>query len=219
MKGKWSLAGCLITLACGQAPSAPDETVRFDVVTVAGRPVAGAHLKVDGTLVGTTNIQGVLEVRLAGGNDPRRVELRCPDHHAPAESVRSLTLRRTVDLSGRPLVPPLRLECEPTRVAAAVVVRTSPPQELPVLVQGEKVGSTGPDGLFHFLTHVPRHGSLRVELDTSSRPNLRLTTPPRTFTVADEDSVLVYDATFAQEQKKRSARSAPRPRHVPYRLD
>jgi hypothetical protein len=214
------IASTALVVACTQAPSSPPETVRFEVTTAKSRPVIGAHLAVDGTPLGVTGTEGTLEVRLETGAERHQVELRCPEHHTPSESLRSITLRRTFDLEGQPLVAPIRLECEPTHVAAAVVVRTSPPAELPVLIQGENVGKTGPDGLFHFLAFAARQSSLRVELDTSSRPDLRLSTPARTFTLADEDTVLPFDATFVPaERKKKSAQRAPRPRHIPYRLD
>lgn len=221
----WVLLGAaFLSGACARSNESPAaetvERVQFVVTTPQGRAVPGARIVFDGSELGTTDDAGNLEAQVRGGEVPHGVELHCPEHHRPERSTHRVVLQRTLGLDGQPLVAPIRLVCEATRVPTVVVVRTTHATHVPVLVQGAAVGDTGPDGVLHYLTTAPPHSELRVELDTAGRPELGPALS-RTFSVADEETLLALDVEF--ERPKPPRRAAPRRptpvRQVPYRLD
>lgn len=192
--------------------------VRFEVLSQTGEPVPSARISVAETPLGTTNKRGVLDAELPA-EIPESLKLHCPEHHQPLRPPERLVLQALHGLDGQPLTTPVRLRCDSLRVAISLVVRAAGVEGLPVRVQGELVGETGPDGILNHRLHMPRWSALHVEVDTTSRPELRPSNPGRSFTVEDQDVSFVLETNFeAPRRPPRKPQKAPA-RKIPYRIE
>jgi hypothetical protein len=220
-----------LVFACADhAP--PDE--RFALVLRAfasDSAVEGVRVWADGRQLGTTSRLGRLSAELRGQQGSAvELTLACPPAYRTEQPTRRLVLRR-VEASAASSPRPLELDvhCEPLQRAAAIVVLASGRGVggLPIRVRGEVVGQTETDGSAHLLLSTAPHAPIRIELDTSNRPNLRPKNPVHTFRLTDEDRVLLIEQDFTTSARARPAHRPPpplppppvRPIRKPQRID
>jgi hypothetical protein len=216
-------AWLLASFACADGPPQPQ---RFAVLLRAQRPsgdaVAGVRVWADGRELGTTSERGTLQANLRG-REGVAVELTaaCPPAYRTEQPARRLVLRQvrasTTDRAGR---LQLTVRCEPLERDAAIVVLASGRDSgaLPIRVDGMIVGQTELDGSAHLLISATPHTPLRVELDTSARPDLRPSRPVHTFRVGEEDGILLVEQHFAGPPvRNRPPQRPARPMRAPQR--
>lgn len=223
-----AIASLISACACSDAAPPPE---RFAVVLRAqrasGEAVAQARVWADGRAIGATSELGILRAELQG-REGTAVELTaaCPPAYRTEQPTRRLVLRRVQPPAGaRPEPLQLTVHCQPLERAAAIVVLTAGRQAggLPIRVRGEVVGQTEIDGSAHVLIKASPHAPLRVELDTSSRPDLRPRNPVHTFQLGEHDGILLVEQRFTAPAppNRRARASAPplRPPQRPQRID
>ncbi len=144
------------------------------------------------------------------------IEVRCPEGHRASTPVLNLTLQSIVDVGAAgPLPVRASVECRRVYRLAAVVIRAGGAAGLPVLVDGRAVGRTDHMGLAHLMVQIGRNASFRVGLDTSARPELRPSSPTRTYLVHEREDVFVLDQPFQKKPKPKKRRArAPVPERI-----
>jgi hypothetical protein len=154
------------------------------------------------------------------------VTTACPATH------RTLSARREVPLAhetrprgaARPAIE-LTVDCEPIERLAALVVRVRGPAPLglPVRVRDHVVGQIDARGIAHIVLRVAPHTTLRVQLDTTTAPELEPKSPVQSFALGADDSIVLFDQalTRARAPRRRQRHEAARGRAalLPYRVD
>ncbi len=225
MRNASVIAAALLLLAACQEQRSVRRDVEISVRTPEGAPVSGAEITLEGARRGATDSKGTLVTwfeQPASGSVAVQVELECPSGYEPRSTAQRIALSDTRGLDARPVTPRLSLECRPSQVSVAVVVRTRGFEKVPVLVQGQEVGDTGTDGVLHYATVVAPRSDIRVEVDTSSLPGVTPENPSRTFTMEARDSLVTFDPRLEAPPpppRKARRRTKPQPRQIPYRLD
>jgi len=201
MIARAAVLSLLAACSCSEAVPQPE---RFAVVLRAerasGEAIAGARAWADGRALGATSELGVLRAELHG-REGTAVELTaaCPPAYRTEQPARRLVLRRVRAPAGARAGPlQLTVHCQPLERAAAIVVLATGRHAgaLPIRVRGEIVGQTESDGSAHVLISAAPHAPLRVELDTSARPDLRPRNPVHTFQLDEEDRILLIEQHF-----------------------
>lgn len=216
------LAAALATLACRGEPPTARFAASLRARTPGGEPVAGVRAWADGRALGSSSDDGVLRAELRG-REGATVELAaaCPAAYRTEPASRRLTLRRVLGASAAASSQALQLDvrCMPIEISAALVVLANgrAASGLPLRVQGEVLGQTGPDGSAHLLVTAPADSTVRVEIDTSARPELRPRNPVHTFRIQNEDSILFLEQSFELAPRVAPARRRIRPTPAPRR--
>jgi hypothetical protein len=209
--------------ACGEPPrDAEPFPLELLASTSARVPVAGVRVWADAQELGTTSARGALHAELRG-REGRAVTLTsaCPPGFRTAEARRRIVLQHLGALA-------LRIACEPTERTAVLVVRAraaAPLAGVPIRRDGSVIGQTGADGTAHLMLTLRPGTALRLALDTAGWPELVPRDPVQSYTVADEDSLLLFDTAFAPRPKPRPraarpprAPALPAPERRPYRI-
>jgi hypothetical protein len=189
--------------------------------------VPGARLWVAGVAAGESDAAGRLELVLQG-LEGERLELRleCPSGFSAEPEQSLLILRDVRPLSGRDsrshqsrVALTQALRCKPTRRAAVVLVHVAGAERLPVSVDGARASTTDAYGFAHVYVNRDPGTRLEVVLDTSAKRELMPQNPRRTFAIADEDALFVFDQSFkTRPPHLPRARPAPTPPPIPTRL-
>ena len=100
-------------------------------------------------------------------------------------------------------------------------MRTQGGAGLSLQIDGKPAGITDADGIAHVLVHAERNlKSLNVSLDTSAHQELKPKNPSRTYELAGNDAVLVFDQAIVATHKPVFHGASTKPRkHIPYRVD
>ncbi len=207
-----------------------------------GDPLAQVALSADGNPLGHTDESGTLDVALTGREGKTVVlSAQCPEGYRNNLQDRRLKLRRFSRLDDTRAVPAVQRiasavlvswQCLPKKRLAALVVRASGQQDMPVVIDAVRtpvdtgrnptgaMARTGPQGTAHILLELPPRSEFRATLDTSARPDLRPVSPVRSFPLEDEDTIFVFDQKFEHSPRpKKPRRRRPKPRrHIPYRI-
>lgn len=212
--------------ACGaktSEPVSPNYAVELQITNDDGGALAGVAIDVGKKRVGTTGADGTLKTDLTGvEGQSLSIAALCPEGYANPETLAPLRLTHTrrVTLDG---YQPLHVEavCRRQMRDLVVVVRARGASELPLEVDGKPAGTTDADGNAHVLVKADRTtASLGVTLDTNAHPELKPKNPSRTFELAGNDAILVFDQTFVSSPKP-VFRAGPTKtkKHIPYRVD
>jgi hypothetical protein len=220
----------LLGLDCSD-PAAREQrfVLGLRAVTAFDAPVSDTRFWADGRELGTTDLRGALRAEL-NGQDGQAVSLSvaCPPSYRTRVDNRRIVLRHIEGKTPSQASDfELTAHCEPLERSAAVVVRARGPgvAGLPIRVGGDHVGQTDIDGTAHLLLKARPRSSVRVQLETSARPELVPHDPVQTFQLDDEDSILLVDQSFAlaprrhYDQPRAAFAPAPSRVHVPYRID
>jgi hypothetical protein len=211
--------------ACASGPAEPPPVFEVVVRAVAddGAPVAGASVSIGEEEVGETGADGAALVVLHGRESQReRVSVACPEgfDSPPAQTLR-LQSFRSLDVAPERAVE-MRFACRARERHVVLVVRAAGQTGLPVRVHGEEVARTDARGLAHVPLQLDVGATLRVTIDSTSRPRLRPQSPTATYAVRDRDAVFVFDQVFATEapppRARRPVRRPPPPPARPVRI-
>jgi hypothetical protein len=216
-----SLAGCG---AASRPEATPDFEVSFRASGDDGMPLSGVVIQANQAPLGTTNDAGKLTKRLKGA-EGQVVEVTavCPDaYEASEQTPPALRLTRTRPLGSSQREPiTYDVVCQKRLRQVAIVVKSERGADLPVSIDGKRVGTTDGAGNAHALVELDRTTTaVRVDLETTRDPRLQPQNPQRTFELHGRDAVLIFEQPFTL-----ASRAAPRPksqpirRHVPQRLD
>jgi len=216
----------LLAAACGGKESAVVSTrfaSEFHVTTDDGDALAGAVIAAGETRLGTTGPDGLLRADIVGAEGQSiSVNVSCPKDFAGSEqpALLRLTHARRVNLNG---YQPMRVEavCQHNVRDLVLVVRAVGGAALPLQVDGRPVGATDADGIAHVLVRADRKvKSLNVSLDTSGHQELKPRNPSRTYELAGNDGLLVFDQTLVATPKPIFHGGGTKPRkYIPYRVD
>lgn len=202
---RWRVAGALclsgLGAACQKAPAPPHE-LHVQVTADRGVPMAGAQLRVHGTLLGTTDALGLATLRVADGSaEPPTLALACPPGFEAATPETALVL----PAAGSP-PPMMQLSCRAEPHDAVVLVHAGAlGTSLPVRVDGVPVGQTDALGFAHVHVRAGANAGFEVSLDTSSNEKLVPQNPAREFRLGEADEMFVFD-TAVDEPKSASRR-------------
>jgi len=221
-----ALATLLTSLGCGtkNGPSGASRfAIEFRVNNDDGQPVKGATLRTGNKELGVTGEDGTLKTGISGTEGQiLPVRVACPDGYSGTEKPTPLRLSHTrrVDLQGSQAT---RFEATCTRELRDIVlvVRAPGGAGLPLNVDGKPSGITNADGIAHVLVHADRQvKAIKVSLDTASRPELKPRNPGRTYELAGNDAILMFDQAFVATPKRVFRAAKPKPaQHIPYRVD
>ena len=216
----------LLATGCGGKDSAAVSTrfaSEFHVTTDDGDALAGAVIAAGEARLGTTGPDGLLRADIAGAEGQSiPVTVSCPEGLTGPDQAPPLRLTHTrrVNLSG---YQPMRTEavCQRNVRDLVLVVRAVGGAALPLQVDGRPVGATDADGIAHVLVRADRKvKSLNVSLDTSGHQELKPRNPSRTYELAGNDRLLVFDQTLVATPKPIFRGGGTKPRkYIPYRVD
>jgi hypothetical protein len=179
-----------------------------------GRPLAGAQLLVNGSVIGTTGDLGSAKLRFVGTEgEHRKIEIRCPDGYRSPEAPVTVSLRHLA-LAGP--MPEFDASCPPENRTVVVAIRADKGADLPVLYLGEELARTDRSGAAHVSLSLPAGSQfeLTLETDSESTAQLRPRNPARKFQLGDSDEVFLFDQPFVppepvQHHYTRAAPSGP----------
>jgi hypothetical protein len=183
-----------------------------------GQPLSGVQFYRSSRRLGTTGPSGAIDVDLPGQDgETADITVTCPPGFRPLREPIRVKLRAFRGAEhGREQLDH-RITCRPERRDVVVVVQAPGAKALPVLVDGERRGTTDADGIAHVFVQAEPSSMLRVAVDTSRDPDLRPQNPSRPFQVADEDEVFVFATRLSRPAPKPVRRAVPS-RPIPYRL-
>jgi hypothetical protein len=198
----------------GRPTAAYDLTIR--VTGDQGRPLAGAQVFFQGSVVGKSNDRGL--VRLAvNGREGEAVLLTvtCPDGYRTSTKPIEVSLRKLAEPASS---PEFSANCRPLTRSVVVAVRADNGGNLPVRYLGQAIAHTDASGAAHVLLALAPEEEFELVLDTTGKPgeSLRPQNPSARFTVKNTDEILTFNVPFTIEP-----RAAPKPRvkkDIPVRL-
>lgn len=223
------LLASILLSACGGS-SASTNGKSFDVVLKAtsddSEPLEGVKFASGSSAIGTSNSKGTVAVNMKGSDGQSLpITTTCPDGYVGPEqpSTLKLTEVRRVNQEG-PSTLGIEVTCTRKLREIVLVVRTTNAASLPVDVGGKTVGTTDENGNAHVRLQLDREvRSLSVSLGTNDSPSLRPQNPSRVYELDGQDSILLVDQSFTIDRKvmakRRVASSAPRAKHIPYKID
>lgn len=204
----------------GACSGGSSDRVVFDLIFEAkndtGQPVPGVVISGNGKQLGNTGADGVLRAYIrAKDGTSLRARAVCPEGYREPAQPAPMRLRhfRSVASKDRGELR-VTIECRATERLVALVVNTNKRADLPVLMDGREIARTNAEGVAHVALRVAPNSTFQVALDTSDQENLRPKSPLGTFTVADADSLVVFDQPFEEVVKKKK-RHHRRKKHKP----
>ncbi len=178
--------------SCGWLPPEEAFALAFVVTDAGGQPVEGATVSVGHAVAGHTPPSGTLRFVRPGRRGERlEVAVACPRGLAPSPAHSVLVLRAT---AGGVLEHALR--CRPVPPETVIVVHAPGASDLPVMVDGLRVGKTDARGVAHVLLREPPGTRVEIALDTSSAPHLLPQSPRQAFSVGAQSQALVFHRHF-----------------------
>jgi hypothetical protein len=214
-----------VSISACSGPPAPHQqfAVELSVQSDNGNPVADAALVRGHQLLGKTDPDGHLSLRISGPEgDLVSLTLTCPDGFVQPKVALPLRLTTTRRVGAKAAAPQkLEAICARKTRDLVVVVHATGGEALPVKVNGEDAGTTDSDGNAHVLLQAERDlKAIEVELDTTARRDIVPSTPRKIFALDGRDSILIVEQPFTARRAATpsSKPHAPR-RHVPTRID
>jgi hypothetical protein len=204
------------------APDAAKEPYAF-LVRVGddqGAPLAGAKLIVGDQVAGITDAQGEASL-VAHETAQSSIELRvdCPKGYAGSKESIRIALPRA---GQEPSIPAheKHLVCTQEPRNAVLLVKTFGVTGLPIIVNGQFTTMTNVAGEAQLVYRIKPRSKLDVMLDTSGEPGIEPQNPMRSFTIAEDDAVLVFEQTFVSRNRRGTPRSCQAAQRLsPYRLN
>jgi hypothetical protein len=214
-----TLLAALSTVACLPRE---EQAIRFLIRVHDDQGAAQRAIPVllDGIATAVTDDAGESPLVFRPHANRVQIAVRCPSgFHSP--DPRTLAVSR----AGHQAPLELAFVCRPLKRTLLVIVRAPQAVGLPVLADGESLGTVQVDGSFHGVLERPPEAVVRLMLDTSEAPLLLPQNPVREFRVADQDEIVVFDQALAPAPPARRARVTPRvsaaaqlKAHVPYAI-
>lgn len=205
-------------LLCACSHEVPELRVQVTVRDDQGVAQVAVPIELDGRAVAATDPQGRASLTYQAHANRARISAHCAEgYHSPEP--------RSVPLARHGRQPPLELDfvCRPALRSLLLVVRAPLAAGLPVLADGEPLGTVSPDGTLHAVLKKAPDTELRITLDTTAVPTLVPQHPVREIKVTDEDQIVVFDQALSFVAKKvRRTRERERPepdaRHIPFAI-
>jgi len=211
---------------CSGTTPQPDRSrfaIEFRVTDDDHDALASTAITVGKQRLGTTGPGGVLKSDLSGAEGQSLpILIECPNGFTGPDRPAQLRLTHTrrVNVIG---YQPMHYEAVCRRNVRDIVlaVRAQGGAGLPLEIDGKLAGVTDADGIAHVLVHADRNlKSLTVSLDTSARQELKPKNPTRTYELAGNDTVLVFDQPLVATHKPVLHGGGTKLRkHIPYRVD
>lgn len=205
---RWLILLFSLVLGCGE-DSSLGAPLYLEIVAEAdsGVGLGGVPIYLDGQPVGETTRAGTLRTPVSGKpGRALRVRHQCPVGYEAPVNTAVVRLRRYD--SDRPAPLQITLECRSLNRIAAFVVKAKNGPGLPVLLNGERVGTTNQFGVAHFSTAGPAGSEYLVDVDASGEPSLLPRSVSRLVSLPDADALFAITATF-----RSSGRAKKRPPH------
>ncbi|MBN1656254.1 MAG: hypothetical protein JXA30_20965 [Deltaproteobacteria bacterium] len=200
---------------------------RFPVQNLAltedGETISGLRVSAQGIARGETDNTGRL-LFYVEGHVGARVSLSgiCPEGYRARFEKQTVTLRYLNSLDNRQKVhaPEISWCCIPLLRTAALVVNAPEQPGLAIVIRGQSVGRTTPEGVAHLLLKEPPGSKLSVSLDTAAYPFLLPQNPERIFHFKDRDTIFIFDQKFIRKAKtKRRRKNGLKPNpYIPYKI-
>jgi hypothetical protein len=206
------------TLSACSPSEIQDVHIRVSVHDDQSAAQPSVPVEIDGLPVATTDDAGITSITFQAHANRVRVAVRCAaGYHSPEP--------RSIPLSRHARQPPLDLQfvCRPAQRSLLLVVRAPLGVGLPVLVDGEQVGTVASDGTLHAVVQRAPEATVRVTLDTTNTPTLVPQQPVREIKVSDQDEFIVFDQVLsvAPAKSRRVHGLPPRSagtKHIPYAI-
>lgn len=193
--------GLLALIGAGCTEPAPPEPFQISIKVESdpGRPMAGASISRANKLLGTTNAEGRVNLKIAGvEGEFTDMTVTCPEgYQTPLKPV-SVKLTRLAD---KTKVTEYGVPCPPSMRRVVVAVRAENGPNLPVMYLDKAVTRTDGAGAASFALEVPPGTNFSVVLNTIERHDVKPINPQRTFVVPQHDDVLLFDQKFDVEKK------------------
>jgi hypothetical protein len=193
---------------CAQAPVEPPQTVVLRVTTTRGAPVAGAEVRLEGSLVARSDDSGAARFLIGGRNgESFAAQVQCP---APLKSPARPVVVRRLDIQGG--AAEHSVKCEETQRKLLVAVRAENGPNLPILYLGNEIGRTDRSGAAHIKIDAEIHERVELALSTAEGDMVAVhpQNPIAAFEAADHDELREFAVTFTRDPKKVVRRAAPR---------
>lgn len=194
-------------LGCGSdLPAARALQVEVVVESDPGQPLAGVPVYVGAEELGITGADGAARAqRFDAPGTLLRFRCDCPSGFRTSQAIKELSVKdyRALDTTTRLQI---RLRCRPESRLAVFVVKARNGRRVDVLLEGERVARTDPDGVAHFSRRVAVGSEQVVELHAD--PRLKPSRVSHFFTMPDADEIFVVDQRFDvwRPQRPSSAR-------------
>jgi hypothetical protein len=206
--------------------------LRFQVRTGQGVAVSGARIWVDSASIGVTAAQGIIATQFHGREGQEvKVKVQCPNGYRGTELDDSVRLAKTraLDDTVEQLGTLVELTCDSDLRDVIVVVNVKGGGLLPVRVGTQSAGVTDAQGNAQLLVHLDRENTgIEIGIDTESRRELLPRNPSRSFSIGQNDAIVVYSERLIVTNskpkgnrlvKRKSVPSAPEPAPRPIRLE
>ncbi len=206
----------LASVGCAKRePTIGEYPLRLAVTNVPGEPLPGVTARVGAVVLGKTDEQGTVAIKLRGRDGQRlNVHLDCPPNHTPPKRPLEVALFHYASDA----TPEIKAVCEQERVAEAVVVRTLGARNVPLYARGERLGTTDAQGIAHVLVHGAPGENVDLSFDTSELPELRPASPSVRILLGNHDDVLLAEQRFETRAKARTNPGGPRKSAAPREL-
>lgn len=216
------ITGPALLCQCNTEPAINSYLIHFVAKADDSKLLDGVPIYLDGKKLGTTGADGSLSVRVAASTKQTlSAKADCPAGYRGSNQPTAIHLRQFRSLSSSHPDNALQYVfiCTPTMVSAAVIVSTSLPTELPLLMDGQEVGRTNADGVAHLLIEAAPGSNFTLLLDTQKHTTVRPQYPTRTFYVGNQDEIYVYEQSLEiPKVKRRRSRPHRAARHLPIRI-
>lgn len=203
-----------IAAGCTEPPPPEPFHIAIKVEGDPGRPVPGATISRSNTLLGTTNAEGRVNLKIGGiAGEFTDVTVTCPEGFQTPLKPLSVKLTRLADKSK---VTEYAVSCPPAMRRVVVAVRAENGPNLPVMYLDRPVTRTDAGGAASFALEVPPGSQFTVALNTIERRDIKPISPSKLFVVQQEDDVFLFDQKFEVEKPKYVKPVGP---HIPRALN
>jgi hypothetical protein len=197
--------------------------LEFLVTSDDGYALVGSGIATGKSSLGITGSDGRLRVELEGTDGQLLpISVNCPPGYTSPDKVEPLRLARTRRVNEVTFqATHFESTCIRKVREIVVVVRAEAGSGLPIQIDARPAGTTDADGIAHVLVRADRNvKALNLTLDTSAHRDLRPKNPSRTYELAGNDAVLVFDQAFVKAPKpKAHASGVKRRQNIPYRIE
>lgn len=205
---------CTVGAGCTE-PRPPDPfQISIRVESDPGKPVANASISRSNKVLGTTNAEGRVNLKIGGiDGEFTDVVVTCPEGYQNPLRPLSVKLTRLADKSK---VTEYTVSCPPSMRRVVVAVRAENGPNLPVMYLDRPVTRTDAGGAASFALEVPPGSQFTVALNTIERRDIKPISPSKLFVVGAQDDVFLFDQRFEVEKPKFIPKAQP---HIPKALN
>lgn len=189
----------MVAAGCTEPPPPEPFQISIKVEGDPGRAMPGASISRANKLLGTTNAEGRVNLKIAGiEGEFTDVTVTCPEGYQTPNKPVSVKLTRLAD---KTKVAEYSVQCPPAMRRVVIAVRAENGPNLPVMYLDKQVTRTDIGGAASFALEVPPGTNFSVVLNTLERHDIKPINPPRQFVVPNHDEVFLFDQKFEVEKK------------------